>query len=300
MSENKTRPILVTGANGMLGRDLLKVLASSKRSVIATDSNGSGEASSSLDISNEMAVKSFVGETKPRVIVNCAAYTNVDGAESDSTNAYLVNAIAVAHLALAAAQVNARLIHISTDYVFSAMANRESPLAEDEKCDPKSVYGASKLYGELLLRQILPQQSVILRTSWLHGVNGGNFIDTMLKLAKERNSISVVNDQIGSPTWTVWLAQIIDRFIDREDLSGVFHASSRGGISWNDFAKEIFRQAGLDIEVTPQTTEEMGRPAPRPLFSTLDVSKLEAALELTAPDWQLFVTEHLRAQGVIK
>lgn len=289
-------PILVTGAHGMLGTDLIATLKTQQFEVIETDKTGAGVL---LDVTQRGEVFSFFDKFQPQVVVNCAAFTAVDDAESASERAYLINTVGAGNIASAAAEFNTRVIHISTDYVFGVSEMRNQPLREDEKCAPASVYGASKYYAELLLQQLLPTSAVILRTSWLHGIAGPNFIDTMLKLGKERTEISVVDDQVGSPTWTVWLAEVIALFCKRPELHGVFHASSRGGISWNEFAKEIFRQAGLQIDVKPQTTAALGRPAPRPAFSTLDVSKLEAALGIVAPDWKVFVDAHLRARGVV-
>lgn len=296
MSQQAGR-ILITGAQGMLGRDLVAVLKSRNFDVIATDKDGVDVL---LDITQRREVFLSIKKLQPQTIINCAAFTAVDEAEAASERAYLINTIGAGNIASAASEFNARVIHISTDYVFGVEQQRSQPLLEDEKCHAASVYGASKYYAELLLQQLLPKRSVILRTSWLHGISGPNFVDTMLKLAQERTEISVVDDQVGSPTWTLWLADIIAQFCNRPELYGVFHASSKGGISWNEFAKEIFRQANLQIDVKPQSTAALGRPAPRPAFSTLDVTKLEVALGIKVPDWKECVQAHLRARGVLK
>lgn len=295
------RRVLIFGARGMLAADLIprarqrfaEVLLSDIRSDEATGVIGA-------DISEPGQVRDFLNQVRPDVVINCAAYTAVDKAETEYSLAFAVNAEAVGHIARAAKDIGALMVHISTDYVFGGRPRgRElrEPYREDDVLAPCGIYGQSKRYGEDLLQHILPNQSLLVRTSWLHGVHGPNFIDTMLRIGSERSSLKVVNDQFGSPTWTGWLSDTLIRMLQRE-ARGVFHASSRGGISWFDFAREIFRQSGMPIEVLPQTTEELNRPAPRPAYSVLDVTKLERLLGEVCMSWQDCVRHHLAARGV--
>jgi dTDP-4-dehydrorhamnose reductase len=249
--------IAVIGAGGMLGTDLMSVLA---------PSGPTGFTKSELDITDAVAVtEALVGFD---VVVNAAAYTKVDDAESHSDLAFAVNARGPLNIARACATHGQRLIHVSTDYVFHGTAT--TPYAEDHPANPQSVYGASKAEGENNVRTVLPESSVIVRTAWLYGHGGPNFVATMLKLAESRDTVSVVTDQIGQPTWSHDLAGMIASLIDSPVRSGIFHGTSAGQASWYDFAQTIFEAAGLDPQrVLPTTSESFLRPAPRPAWSVL-------------------------------
>jgi dTDP-4-dehydrorhamnose reductase len=249
--------IAVIGAGGMLGTDLMSVLA---------PSGPTGFTKSELDITDAVAVtEALVGFD---VIVNAAAYTKVDDAESHSDLAFAVNARGPLNIARACATHGQRLIHVSTDYVFDGTAT--TPYAEDHPANPQSVYGASKAEGEKNVRSVLPDSSIIVRTAWLYGRGGPNFVTTMLNLAESRDTVSVVTDQIGQPTWSHDLAGMIGSLIDSPVHFGIFHGTNGGHASWYDFAQTIFSAAGLDPErVLPTTSESFVRPAPRPSWSVL-------------------------------
>ncbi len=296
--------MLVTGALGMLASEIIPMLKTEGAKVIATDLSRNDKADKlsilPLDICNKAEVLSLIQDVKPNWIINCAAYTAVDKAEEESELCMKVNIEGSAHLAQAADLVNATLVHVSSDYVFGAYSAEERnniPFVETDIMKPCGVYGISKAEGDKEIIKRLPHNHLITRTSWLHGLNGPNFVDTMLRLGKERDSLKVVNDQIGSPTWARWLAATMLKLMKR-DARGVFNTSSVGNISWYDFAKEIFARANINIELSTQTTEELARPAPRPPYSTLNVSKLEKFLKEPAPSWKDCVREHLNARGI--
>ena len=256
--------IVLTGAKGMLGSDV-DALARARHEVTATDKE-------ELDITKADATRRFFAENEADVIINCAAYTDVDGCEADRDNAYLLNAVGPRNLAAAASEIGAALVHISTDYIFDGA--KGSPYREDDAPNPISVYGATKLAGERFV-QGLTGKHYIVRTQWLFGENGGNFVDTMLKLAKVKDSLSVVNDQFGSPTYARDLAAAIVALIQRPAY-GVYHITNGGVVSWYDFAREIFRQAGVKATVTPCTTAEFPRPARRPAYGALENRRWKA------------------------
>jgi dTDP-4-dehydrorhamnose reductase len=270
--------ILVVGANGMLGRDLLTVLPGELRGVDI------GE----IDITSPESVRTVLLTLKPDVVVNVAAYTDVDGCETKRDLADAVNGDGVGHLARVSADIGARLVQISTDYVFDG--GKGSPYLEDDPTGPLSVYGHSKLLGEQKAR--LNPDHLIIRTQWLYGLYGKNFVETMLRLATERTELSVVDDQIGSPTWTVDLARAIRALIET-GARGTYHAANAGFCSWNDFARAIFAEAGVKITLKPMTTTELNRPAPRPLYSTLDCGKLARDTGFTPPGWREALKSYL-------
>ncbi|WP_025847892.1 dTDP-4-dehydrorhamnose reductase [Paenibacillus ehimensis] len=253
--------IFVTGASGQLGTDLVNLLKTKGYEVFGTSSK-------ELDITDTYAVKSLIAEDKqPNIIIHSAAYTKVDQAEKDSDEAYAVNAYGTRNVAMAARACGAKLIYISTDYVFDGTS--KVPYNEFAPVSPQSVYGKSKLAGEQFVREWVPKH-YILRTSWVFGKHGSNFVSTMLKLAEDRTQLNVVHDQFGSPTYTVDLAEFILQLFDKE-LYGTYHVSNTGICSWYEFSKEIFYQAGLQhIEVNPVTSLEFPRPAPRPAYSVMD------------------------------
>lgn len=229
-----------------------------------------------LDITDEQAVLSFYERERPHATINCAAWTDVDGAETHREAAHAVNAEGAGNLARAAAAVDSPLLHISTDYVFDGAApldanGRARPYLESDPTGPRSVYGETKLAGE---RQVLSASSAhtVVRTAWLYGIDGPNFVATMLRLAGERDAVQVVDDQIGSPTWSGHLAPAVIGLLER-GVSGLVHLTGAGSVSWNGFAKEIFRQAELDCRVEAVSSEQMARPAPRPAFSVLETGR---------------------------
>jgi len=250
--------ILVVGANGMLGRDLLGLLGATARGV---DIDG-------IDITSLESTERIIRTLRPKTVINCAAYTDVDGCETNVETAMQVNAEGVAHLAMATREIGARLVHISTDYVFDG--GKGSPYVEDDAPCPLGVYGESKLAGEM--NAGFNPDHLIVRTQWLYGLHGKNFVETMLRLAVEKDEVAVVDDQVGSPTWTGDLSQAVLALL-HSGHRGVYHAANAGFCSWNEFAKAIFEEAGLSVKVNGMTTDELNRPARRPLYSTLDCSK---------------------------
>ena len=272
-----SKKILITGAHGQLGSALSSLLQSTPYNVVCTDYD-------SLDITNSEAVESFIGEGKFDYIVNCAAYTQVDRAEEDADNADLLNHIAVANIANAALNCGGRVIHISTDYVFDG--NHFVPYVESDEPAPRSVYGSTKLAGERDLFDIAPD-SIVVRTAWLYSATGNNFVKTMLRLGKEKDSIRVVYDQIGSPTYAPDLASAILTIIESETWEpGVYHFTNEGVISWYDFAKAIFRISGVHCEVSPILSSEYKTLAVRPHYSVLDKSKIKSVFGVNIPYWE--------------
>ena len=249
--------ILITGANGMLGTDLVSQLTEHSLLALTQDD---------LDITDRTATMTIVKEHRPEVIINAAAYTNVDLCEDVIDEAYRVNALGPRNLAIAASAVGASLVQISTDYVFSG--DQPDARREYDETSPVSIYGKSKLAGEIAVRQHNANHFIV-RTAWLYGLYGKNFVTTMLRLANERGEISVVNDQIGSPTYTVDLAKAIASLI-KTDAYGTYHLSNAGVCSWYDFAKAIFELANVDVKVQPITSDQLERKAKRPSYSVLD------------------------------
>jgi dTDP-4-dehydrorhamnose reductase len=271
--------ILVVGANGMLGRDLLALLGD----------RGQGVDIDDIDITSLESVLKVIGGLKPEVVVNCAAYTDVDGCESDTETAMAVNGEGVAYLAMACRDLGALLVQISTDYIFDG--GKGTPYVEDDAPCPLSVYGESKLAGEM--NAAFCPEHLIVRTQWLYGLHGRNFVETMLRLGREKDELTVVDDQIGSPTWTVDLARAIIALIN-SGCRGVYHAANSEYCSWNGFARAIFEEAGLNVSVTPMTTTELNRPARRPLYSTLECSKLSADTGFRPQAWRNALREYLK------
>ena len=276
--------ILVIGARGMLGCDLMEILTGDVRGVDIDE----------IDITSLESTRRVLLTLKPRVIVNAAAYTDVDGCESNKELAMQVNGEGVAHLALAALEIGAKLVQISTDYVFDG--SKGSPWFEDDPTAPLSSYGESKLAGELNAR-IVPDH-LIVRTQWLYGLHGNNFVETMLRLAGERDELAVVDDQIGSPTWTVDLGRAIKALIDA-GCRGTYHAANAGFCSWNEFAREIFAEAGCRVQVKPMTTLELGRPAARPLYSVLDCGKLTSDSGFQPQEWRKALRCYLQLRKAV-
>ena len=274
----------------MLGHDVMRAGERAGHELVAIDLP-------ELDITDEQAVGAFFERERPAATINCAAWTDVDGAETKQDLAYAVNATGAGNLARAAAEIGTPLLHISTDYVFDGAAprdaaGRERPYVESDPTGPRSVYGETKLAGE---REVLASCAAhtIVRTAWLYGVDGGNFVDTMLRLAGEREAVQVVTDQVGSPTWSGHLAPAILGLLERE-VHGLVHLTGAGAVSWNGFAKEIFRQAEVDGRVEPASSEQMARPAPRPAFSVLESQREDV---LPMPPWQDGLAGYLAARN---
>lgn len=257
--------VLVTGAAGQLGKDVVILLKQKGYEVLACERH-------TLDITNQKQCETVVMEFQPHAIIHCAAYTAVDAAETDVERAYLVNATGSRNLAVAAEKVQAKIVYISTDYVFDGQS--PEPYHEYDNTDPRSIYGKSKRAGEVLT-QSLSSRYFIVRTSWVYGMHGNNFVKTMLKLGQEKPLLNVVDDQKGSPTYTVDLAAFLYELIQTEKY-GIYHASNSGSCTWYEFTKAILEDAAqiLDLKVTaslePCTTDLFPRPAPRPQNSVME------------------------------
>jgi dTDP-4-dehydrorhamnose reductase len=271
--------ILVCGAGGMLGQDVVQAAQFANHEVTALDRDG-------LDVTNPRSIRRVMDRERPGAVVNCAAYTDVDGAETDREGAMRLNAEAAEDLAAAAASVEAAIVYPSTDYVFPGTGDR--PYVESDDPAPESVYGQSKLAGETDTAATNPRHFIV-RTSWLFGTGGRNFVDTMLTIGERDHQVVVVRDQIGSPTYTGHLAAGMVRMLDT-DAYGLHHMSAGGECSWYDFAMAIFEDARVDCRVLSTTTAEFARPAPRPAYSVL-VSQWEDAIHL--PDWRTGLRSYL-------
>lgn len=256
--------VLVTGASGQLGRDVVALFQQKGHEVM-------GCSRSELDITNLEQCQQVISGFQPDSIIHCAAYTAVDAAETDVDGAYKVNAVGTRNIAVAAEKVGAKLVYISTDYVFNGRS--AAPYQEYDNTDPQSVYGKSKRAGEVLT-QSLSSRYFIVRTSWVYGLHGNNFVKTMLRLGQEKPQLQVVHDQKGSPTYTVDLARFLEELVHTEKY-GIYHASNSGDCTWFEFTQAIFEEAqklGFKItaQVEPCTTEQFPRPAPRPANSVMD------------------------------
>lgn len=272
-----TKRVLITGANGQLGHEMRNVLDGDDRfEAIFTDV-------AELDICDAEAVNRAVADNRVDYIVNCAAYTQVDKAEDNVELCRKINATAVENLARAAAACGARMIHVSTDYVFNGRGYR--PYTEDMTPDPQSVYGSTKLEGEQALMRLCPQ-SAIIRTAWLYSSYGNNFVKTMMRLGTERDELSVVADQIGTPTCAADLARAILAVLTAETfVPGIYHFSDEGACSWYDFTVAIHRLAGITCRVKPIRSDEYPSRAHRPFYSVLDKSKIKQTYGITIPHW---------------
>jgi dTDP-4-dehydrorhamnose reductase len=287
--------LLITGAAGMLGRDLHALACEQGHECVALPR-------SALDVSDPLAVDSAVNEAAARgagrldAVINCAAYTDVDGAQSDPRSAFAINGEGPGHLARAAARAGAWMLHVSSDYVFDG--RKRSPYLESDRTGPLSVYGQSKLAGELAVASAAPDGHTIVRSSWLFGLNGACFPATILRLAGEREELAVVEDQVGCPTYTVHLAEGLLELIAGagDPPCGVVHMSAARECSWFTFAAEILRRAGAATTVRPCRSDQMPRPAPRPAYSVLRSERGEAIPEL--PSWREGLEEYLGARTV--
>lgn len=279
---------LVTGAAGMLGRDTVEELLRRGENVV-------GLAHAALDITDPGDVRRVLTEHEPDLVVNCAAYTAVDDAETDEETALRVNGVGPRLLAQACAEHGARLIHVSTDYVFDGDA-RSAPYPEDHPPAPRTAYGRTKLAGEQAVLATLPDASVVLRTAWLYGAHGGNFVATMIGLEARRDTLDVVDDQRGQPTWSADVAERIADLGPRvgPDTNGVLHATNSGETTWFELAREVFRLIGADPDrVHPTTSAAFTRPAPRPAYSVLGHSRWPQTGLGPLRDWRTALHEAL-------
>lgn len=279
--------IMITGCNGQLGRAMnQEVIGNKDIFMINTDVED-------LDITKIEDVIAYIEEEKPDYIINCAAHTAVDACETQEESAYRINAIGPRNLSIAANQVRATLVHISTDYVFSGDDNKR--YNEFDQTNPQGVYGKTKLSGENFVKEFA-QKYFILRTAWLYG-EGKNFVQTMLRLAKTNDTVRVVGDQFGTPTSTKELAQAIMELIKTREY-GTYHATCEGECSWADFAKEIFKLAKLDVTVESITTEEYNAPTKRPAYSVLDNYMFSLTTDIKFANWQEALAEYIKEQEV--
>jgi len=270
---------LITGSYGQLGTDLQAVLAATPEDVVrAVDLDV-------LDITDAAAVDRAIAEFAPDVLVNAAAFTAVDAAEENEALAFRVNATGPAVLAAAMARNGGRLVHVSTDYVFAGEGTR--PYEVDDAPDPRSAYGRTKLAGERAVRELLPDASYVVRTAWVYGGTGANFVKTMVRLEDERESVSVVDDQRGSPTWSADLARALVELARSSATPGVYHCTGTGDTTWFGFTQAIFGELGADpARVLPTTTDAFPRPAPRPAYSVLSDAAWRAAGLTPMPGWR--------------
>jgi dTDP-4-dehydrorhamnose reductase len=274
----------------MLGLDVLRAGERAGHEVL-------GLTHAELDITEARAVTEAFARAAPDAVLNCAAWTDVDAAESNREQAHAVNAAGAGNLALSAAAAGVRLLHVSSDYVFDGepprdRAGQPRPYVESDRTGPRSAYGQSKLAGELEVLDASPRHAVV-RSAWLFGLGGRNFADTMLRLAHAREAVRVVIDQVGCPTWTGHLAPALIGLLER-DVSGLVHLAGGGHVSWNGFAAEIFRQADVACRVEPATTAQMSRPAPRPAWSALESQRDDV---LPLPPWQDGLASYLAARA---
>lgn len=275
--------ILVTGITGQLGHDVMKELAARGHEAI-------GASRKEFSLTDFDAARAFLEQAKPDAIIHCAAYTAVDKAEDEKDQCMIVNGGATRNLATIARDLGAKFVYISTDYVFPGTG--EQAYDVDAPKGPTNAYGLSKLAGEEAVQELL-EKYFIVRISWVFGVNGKNFIKTMLKLAETYNALTVVDDQIGSPTYTADLARLLVDMVE-SDKYGVYHATNEGFCSWTDFAKEIFRQAGKDVTVTPVPSSAYPTKATRPKNSRMSKAALDAAGFCRLPTWQDALSRYLK------
>ncbi len=281
------KKILITGCNGQLGRALSQVLAGNDEyELIKTDVED-------LDITDIRSVMKTVCDTKPYAIVNCAAYTNVNGCETNKELAFKINVIGPRNLSIGASEAGAKLFHISTDYVFSGKEHRH--YYEFDETDPQSAYGETKLQAEQMVRQFASKY-FILRTAWMYG-DGKNFVRTMLSIAEKNDTVQVVNDQFGTPTWSMDLARCIAYLLPTDNY-GTFHATNEGECCWAEFAEEIFRLAGKKMNVIPVSTEEYNKLFPgqanRPEYSVLNNFMLDMTTSFKFPSWKESIEKYIK------
>ena len=282
------RRVLVIGAKGMLGRDLMGVLRSSlpHGEVVGWDIE-------EIDIQQEEDTLLKIGELQPNIVIHIAAYTDVDGCESNKERAFAVNAEGTKHVALATLRCQAKMVYLSTDYIFDG--NKKEPYLEGDSPHPLNVYGHSKLQGERYV-QALVKKSMIIRTQWLYGRYGRNFVTAILQQAKEKEALSIVNDQMGSPTYTLDLAKAISVLVQL-DHQGIFHVANGDACTWYTFGRAILELSGIDkVRVIPISTEELSRRALRPSYSVLNCQKLKEETGLVLRPWFEALRDYLRTR----
>lgn len=275
--------ILITGVKGQLGHELYDML-DGRETVTGIDIED-------VDITDAQKVHEYINDFQPDVVIHPAAYTNVDACESNMDLAYKVNAVGTQNIASACLSTGAKMVYVSTDFVFDGQ--KEEPYIEFDTPDPLSIYGKSKLAGEMLASRIL-NRLFIVRTAWLYGLNGNNFVKSILRQAKEKDTLTVVNDQWGTPTYTKDLAEVICQLI-YTDGYGIYHATNNGQCTWYDFAKKVLEYAGMEhVNVLPITTDELDRPAKRPRYSVLRNYMLELTIGDTMRPWEDALKEYVR------
>ena len=282
--------VLVTGSSGQVGNEIKAISSDYSYNFFFTDRNN-------IDITSKDSIKEFCKTNNINVIINCAAYTAVDKAQSDEINADLINRKAVKKLALVSQELNIKLIHISTDYVFDG--KNFKPYCEEFQTNPQSIYGKTKLDGENEMRDINPKNSIIIRTSWIYSYYGNNFVKTMLRLGKEKEELGVIFDQIGTPTYAKDLAKIILDIVPQIDNQKVeiYNYSNEGVLSWYDFAKEIMKMAKLNCKINPIETYQYPTPAKRPHFSLLNKNKIKSTFNIEIPYWKDGLDDCLKRLG---
>ncbi|MDX9901645.1 MAG: dTDP-4-dehydrorhamnose reductase [Aliarcobacter sp.] len=287
---NKNYNILITGSTGQLGSEIKELSKNYSYNFFFTDKNN-------IDITSKDNIKAFCQTNNINVIINCAAYTAVDKAESDIENADLVNRKAVKKLAKISKELNIKLIHISTDYVFDG--KNFKPYIEEFQTNPQGIYGKTKLDGENEMRDINPKNSIIIRTSWIYSSFGNNFVKTMLRLGREKEELGVIFDQVGTPTYAKDLAKVILDIIPQiqNEKVEIYNYSNEGVLSWYDFAKEIMRMAKLNCKINPIETFQYPTPVKRPHFSLMNKSKIKSTFNIEIPYWKDSLDECLKIMG---
>jgi dTDP-4-dehydrorhamnose reductase len=285
--------LLVTGGAGMLGHAVAAAATRLGHDVFAL-------SRAELDVTDADHVRRVVAAAEPRAVVNCAAWTDVDGAETAEAAATAINGEGAGNVARAAAEIGARIVHVSTDYVFDGVREHAAggagePWIESDAVNPIGAYGRSKLAGEEQVAAATAEHAIV-RTAWLFGTGGRNFVDTMLALGHERDEVSVVTDQVGSPTWTVHLAEALVELSERRGDVGILHAAGAGACSWYELAVEVFDRAGVRCRVLPTTSDRFPRPAQRPAYSVLGTEREEAPV---LPPWQDGVAAYLTEKAVV-
>jgi dTDP-4-dehydrorhamnose reductase len=286
------RRILVIGAKGMLGKDLVEILRSSSRVDQHLDCEILGWDIEEIDIQEEKNTVTKIESLRPNIVINIAAYTNVDGCESHDEKAFAINAEGMRHVALGALRCRAKVVYLSTDYIFDG--KKREPYLEDDPPHPLSVYGRSKLRGEQYVQEMV-EDALIVRTQWLYGKYGNNFVASVLRQAREKKVLSIVNDQVGSPTYTIDLSRAISVLIQC-DARGVFHVANSDLCTWFAFGQEILKLSGMEgVRIVPISSEELGRPATRPLYSVLNTEKLKRETGMTLRPWSEALKAYLQA-----
>lgn len=282
--------ILVTGSNGQLGSEIKELSSLYPYTFFFT-------CKENLDISDAKALEEYVQTNNISAIINCAAYTAVDKAESDEETANMINHIAVKHLATITKENDMKLIHISTDYVFDGTNHK--PYIETDITNPQSIYGKTKLLGEQALLHVNPKNAIIIRTSWVYSSYGANFVKTMLRLGREKESLGVIYDQVGSPTYAKDLAKTILEILPKIQNSKfkIYNYANEGVLSWYDFAKEIMKMAKLPCKINPIETKDYPTPAKRPHYSLLNKSKIKNDFGIVIPYWKDSLDDCLKALG---